>query len=51
MRDKGCLIKVDEMSIGCKKVKKIGNRKSACDYSFFTGKHPGTWKGACERLR
>ena len=38
MRDKGCLIKVNEMSIGCKKVKKIGNRKSACDYSFFTGK-------------
>ena len=36
-RDKGCLIKVDEMSIGYKKVKK-GNRKSACDYSCFNGK-------------
>ena len=39
MRDKVCLIKVDEMSIGYKKVKKKGNRKSACDYSCFNGKH------------
>ena len=38
MRDKVCLIKVDEMSIGYKKVKKKGNRKSGCDYSCFNGK-------------
>ena len=37
MRDKGCLIRVDEMTIGYKKVKK-GNRKSVCDYSCFNGK-------------
>ena len=37
MRDKGCLIKVDEMSIGYKKVKKRQS-KSACDYSCFNGK-------------
>ena len=43
MRDKCCLIKADEMSIGYKKVKKKGNRKSACGYSCFNG------KGAHER--